>query len=166
MPATKAAYAAELTAVMERDGVSRAELARRMHTSRSTVGRVLDPADESVTLSTLSRAAAALGREPAVSLAPERPSVLLERHRDTLAGIAEGYGFENVRVFGSVARGDDTPTSDLDLVADFPEGYTFELVADAIEDLSAAFGRRVDLVNAAIIKSRVRAGVLRESVPL
>jgi len=82
MPATKAAYAAELTAVMQRDGVSRAELARRMHTSRSTVGRVLDPADESVTLSTLSRAAAALGREPAVSLAPERASVLLQRHRE------------------------------------------------------------------------------------
>ena len=85
MPTTKAAYAAELTAVMERDGVSRAELARRMHTIDSTVGRVLDPADESVrTLSTLSRAAAALGREPAVSLAPERASVLLERHREEL----------------------------------------------------------------------------------
>lgn len=166
MSATKAAYAAELAAVMQRDGVSRAELARRMHSDRSTVGRVLDPADESVTLATLSRAAAALGRQPAVSLAPERPSVLLERYRDTLIGIAEGYGLENVRVFGSVARGDDTPGSDLDLVADFPEGYTFELVADAIEDLSAAFGRRVDLLNAAIVKPRLRDNVVSESVPL
>ncbi len=166
MSATKAAYAAELTSVMQRDGVSRAELARRMHSDRSTVGRVLDPADESVTLATLSRAAAALGREPAVSLAPERPSVLLERHRDTLLRIAEGYGLENIRVFGSVARGDDTPASDLDLVADFPEGYTFELVADAIEDLSVSFGRRVDLLNAAIVKPRLRDSVQRESVPL
>jgi len=166
MSATKAAYAAELTAAMQRDGVSRAELARRMHTDRSTVGRVLDPADESVTLATLSRAAAALGREPAVSLAPERPSALLERCRDTLGRITEGYGLANVRVFGSVARGDDTPESDLDLVADFPEGYTFELVADAIEDLSAAFGRRVDLLNAALVKPRVRANITRESVPL
>jgi predicted nucleotidyltransferase len=166
MSATKAAYAAELTAVMQRDGVSRAELARRMHSDRSTVGRVLDPADESVTVATLSRAAAALGREPAVALAPERASVLLERHRESLARIAAGYGLENVRVFGSVARGDDTPASDLDLVADFPDGYTFELVADAIEDLSAAFGRRVDLLNASIIKPRLRENVLRESVPL
>ncbi|HEY5517947.1 MAG TPA: nucleotidyltransferase family protein [Coriobacteriia bacterium] len=166
MSATKAAYAAELTAVMQRDGVSRAELARRMHSDRSTVGRVLDPADESVTVATLSRAAAALGREPAVALAPERPSALLARHRETLARIAAGYGLQNVRVFGSVARGDDTPASDLDLVADFPEGYTFELVADAIEDLSVAFGRRVDLLNAAIVKPRLRGNVLRESVPL
>ena len=65
MTATKSAYAAELAAVMERDGVSRAELARRMHTSRSTVGRVLDPADEAVTVSTLSRAAASLRRASA-----------------------------------------------------------------------------------------------------
>lgn len=166
MSATKAAYAAELTAVMQRDGVSRAELARRMHSDRSTVGRVLDPADESVTLATLSRAAAALGRQPAVSLAPERPSVLLRRYRDTLARIAVGYGLENVRVFGSVARGDDTPASDLDLVADFPEGYTAELLGGAIEDLSAALGRRVDLLNGAILKPRVRANVERESVPL
>ena len=166
MSATKAAYAAELTAVMQRDGVSRAELARRMHSDRSTVGRVLDPADESVTLATLSRAAAALGRQPAVSLAPERPSVFLSRHRDTLVRIAVGYGLENVRVFGSVARGDDTPASDLDLVADFPEDYTAELLGGAIEDLSAALGRRVDLLNAAVLKPRVRANVERESVPL
>jgi predicted nucleotidyltransferase len=166
MTATKAAYAAELTAVMQRDGVSRAELARRMHSDRSTVGRVLDPADESVTLATLSRAAAALGRQPAVSLAPERPSVLLERYRDTLVRIAVGYGLENVRVVGSVARGDDTPASDLDLVADFPEDYTAALLGGATEDLSAALGRRVDLLNAAVLKPRVRANVERESVPL
>ncbi len=166
MSATKAAYAAELSAAMQRDGVSRAELARRMHSDRSTVGRVLDPADESVTLATLSRAAAALDRQPVVSLAPERPSVLLGRHRDTLVRIAQGYGLRNVRVFGSVARGDDTPASDLDLVADFPEDYTVEVLGGAVEDLSAAFGRRVDLLNAATLRPRVRANVDSESVPL
>ena len=166
MTATKAAYAAELAAVMERDGVSRAELARRMHTSRSTVGRVLDPADESVTLATLSRAAAALGREPAVSLAPERPSVLLERHRVELRRIAEENGLKNVVVFGSVARGQDTPESDLDLVADIPEGLDLFAVAVIEEAMSAAIGRKVDLGERRCLKPRVRENVDRESVPL
>ena len=166
MSATKMAYAAELTAVMERDGVSRAELARRMHTSRSTVGRVLDPADESVTLATLSRAAAALGREPAVSLAPERPSVLLERHRVELRRIAEENGLENVVVFGSVARGQDTPDSDLDLVADIPEGLDLFAVAVIEEAMSAAIGRKVDLGERRCLKPHVRENVDTESVPL
>jgi len=166
MSATKTAYAAELTAVMQRDGVSRAELARRMHTSRSTVGRVLDPADESVTLSTLSRAAAALGREPAVSLAPERPSVLLERHRDKLTRIAEEHGLENVVVFGSVARGTDTPDSDLDLVADIPEDLDLFAVAVIEEAMGAVLGRKVDLGERKCLKPGVRENVERESVPL
>ena len=166
MTATKMAYAAELTAVMKRDGVSRAELARRMHTSRSTVGRVLDPTDESVTLSTLSRAAAALGREPAVSLAPERPSVLLERHRVELRRIAEGHGLENVVVFGSVARGTDAPESDLDLIADIPEGLDLFAVAMIAEEMSAALGRKVDLGERRCLKPYVRENVKRESVPL
>jgi predicted nucleotidyltransferase len=166
MSATKMAYAAELTAVMERDGVSRAELARRMHTSRSTVGRVLDPADESVTLATLSRAAAALGREPAVSLAPERPSVLLERHRVELKRIAEEHGLENVVVFGSVARGEDTPDSDLDLVADIPEGLDLFAIAVIEEAMGAVIGRKVDLGERRCLKPHVSENVDRESVSL
>jgi predicted nucleotidyltransferase len=166
MPATKAAYAAELTAVMAREGVSRAELARRMHTSRSTVGRVLDPADESVTLSTLSRAAAALGREPAVSLAPERASVLLERHREKPRRIAEEHGLENVVVCGSVARGTDATDSDLDLVADIPEELDLFAVAVIVEAMSAALGRTVDLGERRCLRPRVRETVERDSVPL
>ena len=166
MSATKAAYAAELTAVMERDGVSRAELARRMHTDRSTVGRVLDPADESVTLSTLSRAAAALGREPAVILAPERPSVLLERHRAALRQIADRWGLTNVRVFGSVARGDDAATSDLDLVADMPAELDLLDVGAIGEEMSAVLGRKVDLGETQALKPHVRENIERESVAL
>lgn len=166
MSSTKAAYAIELTAAMDRDGVSRAELARRMHASRSTVGRILDPADESVTLSTLSRAAAVLGREPVVSLAPERPSVLLERHRDKLRKIAEENGLQNVVVFGSVARGTDTADSDLDLVADIPEELDLFAVAVVEEEMSAVLGRKVDLGERRCLKPFVRENVERESVPL
>lgn len=166
MHPAKENYVAELSAVMRRDRVSRAELARRMHTSRSTVGRVLDPSDESVTLATLVRAAAALGREPEVSLAPERPSVLLERHRAELRGIAEEYGLENVAVFGSVARGTDTVDSDLDLVADIPEELDLFAVATIEEEMTAVLGRKVDIGERKCLKPHVRENVDRESVPL
>ena len=166
MSATKAAYAAELTATMRRDRVSLSELARRMHTDRSTVRRVLDPADESVTVATLSRAAAALGREPAVVLVPERPSVLLEHHREELRAIATAKGLTNVRVFGSVARGDDTPASDLDLVAELPATFSLLDQGAMIEEMTRVLGSRVDLLSLKSLKPHVRENVEKESMPL
>jgi len=166
MSATKAAYAAELTATMRRDRVSLSELARRMRTDRSTVRRVLDPADESVTVATLSRAAAALGREPAVVLVPERPSVLLEHHREELRAIAAAKGLTNVRVFGSAARGDDTPASDLDLVAELPATFSLLDQGAMIEEMTKVLGCRVDLLSLKSLKPHVRENVEKESIPL
>jgi len=166
MSATKAAYAAELTATMRRDRVSVSELARRMRTDRSTVRRVLDPADESVTVATLSRAAAALGREPAVVLVPERPSVLLEHHREELRAIAAAKGLTDVRVFGSAARGDDTPASDLDLVAELPATFSLLDQGAMIDEMTKVLGCRVDLLSLKSLKPHVRENVEKESVPL
>jgi hypothetical protein len=67
--AVKRVLAWELEAAMKKANVSRAELARRMRTSRAIVRRLLDPNDLSVTLATLSKAAAALGRSLRVKLA-------------------------------------------------------------------------------------------------
>ncbi|HHW83258.1 MAG TPA: hypothetical protein GX743_05505 [Actinomycetales bacterium] len=50
-----------------------------------------------------------------------RPSEILDRHRAALASLAIEYGIENVRVFGSVARGADHPGSDLDLLVTIPD---------------------------------------------
>lgn len=66
--ATKRVLAWQLTEAMKREQVSEAELARRMNTSRTTVRRLLDPENESATLTTLSRAALALGRDLRVQL--------------------------------------------------------------------------------------------------
>lgn len=166
MVPAKAVYAAELAATMKREGVSRSELAKRMHTDRSTVGRVLNPTDETVTLATLRRAAEALGRVPMVVLEAERPSVVLERTRPELRRIAAKHGLTNVRVFGSVARGDDTADSDLDLVAEIPVGLNLLDVGAVIEELAAAFGRNVDLAEYAALKPHVRENIERESMPL
>ena len=60
--AIKRVLARQVEAAMKEQGVSTAEMARRMQTSRSQLDRLLDPANESITLDTLQRAAAAVGR--------------------------------------------------------------------------------------------------------
>ena len=66
--ATKRVIAYQLTQEMERANISQSELARRMKTSRSSVERLLDPANPSVTLITLERAASAIGKRLKVQL--------------------------------------------------------------------------------------------------
>jgi antitoxin HicB len=66
--AVKRTLAAQIRSSMSSGNVSQAELARRMRTSRAVVHRLLDDDDLSITLSTISRAAAALGRVVSVDL--------------------------------------------------------------------------------------------------
>ena len=61
--AIKRVLAGQVEAAMKERKFSKAEMARRMHTSRAALDRLLDPEYEAVTLSTLRKAAAALGRE-------------------------------------------------------------------------------------------------------
>jgi antitoxin HicB len=66
--ATKRVIAFQITQEMERAHITQSELARRMKTSRSAVERLLDPANPAVTLSTLERAASAVGKRLKVQL--------------------------------------------------------------------------------------------------
>lgn len=66
--ATKRVIAYQIAQEMERVDITQAELARRMKTSRSAVERLLDPTNPSVTLSTLERAASAVGKRLTVQL--------------------------------------------------------------------------------------------------
>jgi antitoxin HicB len=61
--AIKRVIARQLDALMQDEGISKTELARRMKTSRAQLDRLLDPENESVTLGTLTRAAHAVGRQ-------------------------------------------------------------------------------------------------------
>jgi DNA-binding Xre family transcriptional regulator len=61
--AIKRVIARQLDALMEKQGITKSELARRMKTSRAQLDRLLDPGNESVTLGTLARAAHAVGRQ-------------------------------------------------------------------------------------------------------
>jgi transcriptional regulator with XRE-family HTH domain len=67
---------------MDEQGLSKSEMARRMRTSRPALDRLLDPANESVTLNTLQKAARALGRELHLELVmPRNPAARLDSHR-------------------------------------------------------------------------------------
>ncbi|MEZ5357123.1 MAG: helix-turn-helix domain-containing protein [Bryobacteraceae bacterium] len=66
--ALKRVLARQLAAAMEERNLSKAEMAKRMRTSRASLDRLLDPGNDSVTLSTLRKAAAAVGREIRIEL--------------------------------------------------------------------------------------------------
>jgi predicted nucleotidyltransferase len=76
------------------------------------------------------------------------------------------YGLSNPRVFGSVARGDDSEDSDIDLLVD-PSDHTslFEL-GGAYRDLTALLGDNVDLITLRQVPSSARPRVLGGAVPL
>jgi antitoxin HicB len=61
--AIKRVLARQVENAMEQKGLTKAEMARRMHTSRAALDRLLDPENDAVTLGTLRRAAAVVGRE-------------------------------------------------------------------------------------------------------
>lgn len=66
--AVKEALAWQVQQAMEKENISKVEMARRMNTSRAALDRLLDPGNSSVTLQTLSRAARAIGRDLRIEL--------------------------------------------------------------------------------------------------
>ena len=77
-----------------------------------------------------------------------------------LADFCRRHGIVRLRLFGSAARGEDGPDSDVDLIADFgvPVGY-FELIR-AEDELAEFLGRRVDLLTEPAISKYMREAVL------
>ncbi|MBI1205970.1 MAG: nucleotidyltransferase [Azospirillum sp.] len=96
-----------------------------------------------------------------------RPSIALERNRHALAALLARHRLTNGRGFGSVARGDDTDGSDLDLLVDpLPDLTTlFDLVA-LKHDAERLLGVPVDVKTANALHRLVRARALSEAKPL
>jgi predicted nucleotidyltransferase len=90
----------------------------------------------------------------------------LRRHRRGVIELAEQRGLRNVRVFGSVARGEDMEGSDIDLLVDVDEGVGLVAIAGLVRELTGLLGVSVDVVPADSLKRTVRAEVLAEAVPL
>lgn len=91
---------------------------------------------------------------------------LLSTHRDEILAIAERYGARNVRVFGSVARGEADDASDIDFLVDMETGRSLFDLGGLLVDLRELLGRDVDVVTVRGLKERIRERVLAEAVAL
>lgn len=95
-----------------------------------------------------------------------RPSELVHRHRDEIRVLAGKYGADNPRVFGSVARGTDTPDSDIDLVVRFRPGASLGDVALLQHDLCELLGVPVEVVSEGALRGRFGHRVAAEAIPV
>lgn len=92
---------------------------------------------------------------------------MLFGQREAIHVACRQYGARRIRVFGSVARGEERPNSDIDLLVDLPVGY--DLFAQRLplaERLSEITGRRLDLIPEHELNRHLREAVLREAVDL
>jgi len=91
---------------------------------------------------------------------------LLKSRREEILRIAEKHGARNVRVFGSVARGEADSKSDIDLLVEFKRGTTLLGHAALVQELEDLLGVRVDVVSERGLRDRVRERVMREAVAI
>jgi len=91
---------------------------------------------------------------------------LIQDKQEDIRRIAEKHGAFNVRVFGSAARGDDGPESDIDLLVDVGPETSSWFPAGLILDLEDLLGHRVEIVTTRALNADLRERVLREAVPV
>ena len=90
----------------------------------------------------------------------------INEQREKILQIAARYGARNVRLFGSTARGDSRPDSDVDLLVDLEPGRSLFDLGGLLSEVSELLGREVDVVTEKGLRPRIREQVLREAVRL
>lgn len=95
-----------------------------------------------------------------------RPSEALRAHRNEIRHIVTAHRAANVRVFGSVSRGEDTEGSDIDLLIDPTSETTLFDIGAIRHELLKLLGVRVDVLTPQALPERFRARVLAEAVPV
>ena len=91
---------------------------------------------------------------------------LLKVKREEILRIAAKHGARNVRVFGSVARGEADDQSDIDFLVDMEPGRSLLDRAGLLVDLEELLGRKVDVATERVLKPRIRDRVFREAVSI
>jgi hypothetical protein len=104
-------------------------------------------------------------------LRPERSrkvtvAELLKTRRDQILRIAAKHGARNVRVFGSVARGDTGPASDIDFLVELEEGRSLLDHVALCQDLEELLGCKVDVVTEKALHWYIRDRALTQAIPL
>jgi len=155
-------------------GLSQAELARRAGTSQPAIARYESGA-ASPSVRTLERLLYALGRRLRLAAEPVGAPIAqasermrhLRQERASIERAVRSIGARNVRVFGSVARGEDRPDSDVDLLVDFDvDSYGALPLIRLRRELGDLLDERVDVVTPELLLPEVAERALAEAVPL
>jgi predicted nucleotidyltransferase/DNA-binding XRE family transcriptional regulator len=155
-------------------GISQTELAFRAGVVQSVVS-AYEAGRRQPSLPTLARLIDAAGADLVVDIQQQPPQLSrlsgpvgrrVRRKRRDLVAAAAAHEVTNLRVFGSVARGEDRPDSDVDLLVDLPAHMGLLGLGRVQADLEAILGAKVDLVPASDLKPAVRARAERDLVAL
>ena len=159
----------------ERARLSQTDVARRSGIAQSVIS-AYESGRREPGVRTLVRLVEATGHELELDVVPAHGRHLglpdtplgrrLRRRRKAIIETAANRGAHNVRVFGSVARGEDTAGSDIDLLVDLDKNVSVVGLAGLKRELADLLGTSVDVVPADTLKARIRAEVLAEAVPL
>ena len=155
-------------------GISQTELAIRAGVAQSVIS-AYEAGRRQPSLPTLARLIDAAGADLVVDIQQQPPQLSrlsgpvgrqVRLKRRDLAAAAAAHDVTNLRVFGSVARGEDRPDSDVDLLVDLPPHMGLLGLGRVQADLEAILGTKVDLVPANDLKPAVRARAERDLVAL
>ena len=91
---------------------------------------------------------------------------LLDEKRGEILKLADRHGAYNVRIFGSVARGEAVPGSDVDILVDMEQGRSLLDLVGLWQELEELLGCKVDVITSGGISPYLRDRILAEAVPL
>lgn len=163
MPAVRGLAASILRRARSEAGLTQTELAARAGITQSVIS-AYESARRQPTLPTLASLVEAAGFDLTIGLRQSADPLhrlngplgrRLRRNRDALVAAVRTHGGSNLRVFGSVARGEEGPNSDVDLLVDLPPGMGLFGLGRLRTNLEAIIGAPVDVVPAADLKPDV-----------
>jgi len=91
---------------------------------------------------------------------------LIRQKREEILGLATKRGAFNVRLFGSIARGEERADSDVDFLVDMESGRSLLDLGGLLMDLQELLGRKVDVVTERGLHWYIRDRILNEALPL
>jgi uncharacterized protein len=91
---------------------------------------------------------------------------IIKANREEILRVAAKHGASNVRIFGSVARGESGPSSDVDFLVEMEAGRSLLDLSRLVLDLQDLLGRPVDVADPEGLHWYIRERVLKEAVPL